>query len=86
MTQANIELHIEELVLHGFAPGDRLGISEAVKQELQQLFAEQSASPSWAQDGEYPLLEGGRFELAPGSKAETIGTRIAQAMYGELSG
>jgi hypothetical protein len=33
----SINLHIEELVLHGFAPGDRHRISEAVEQELTRL-------------------------------------------------
>ena len=36
-----IELHIEELVLHGFAPGDRHPIGDAVEHELIRLFAEQ---------------------------------------------
>ncbi len=30
----NIELHIEELVLHGFSPNDRHAIGEAVQREL----------------------------------------------------
>ena len=41
MESANLNLHIEELVLHGFAPGDRYRIGEAVQQELTRLFAEQ---------------------------------------------
>ena len=31
MKPQNVELHIEELVLHGFAPGDRHRIGEAVR-------------------------------------------------------
>jgi hypothetical protein len=30
--QANIELHIEEIVLHGAEPADRLRIGDAVEQ------------------------------------------------------
>ena len=37
----NIELHIEELVLHGFSPRDRDAIGEAVQRELTRLFVEQ---------------------------------------------
>ena len=45
----NIELHIEELVLHGFEPGDRHRIGEAIERELARLFAEQGTPPSLAQ-------------------------------------
>ena len=43
MTRHNIELHIEELVLHGFSPSDRYRIAEAIERELVQLFSRQSA-------------------------------------------
>jgi hypothetical protein len=85
MRPANIELHIEELVLHGFAPGDRYGIGEAVERELQRLFAEQGALPRLAQDGEVAHLDGGAFEVARGARAETIGAQIAQTLHGGLS-
>jgi hypothetical protein len=85
MRPANIELHIEELVLHGFAPGDRHRIGEAVVGELQRLFAERGVSPRLARDGEVSHLDGGVFEMAHGAGAETIGARIAQALYGKLN-
>lgn len=85
MTPANIELHIEELVLHGFAPGDRYRIGEAVGREFQRLFAEQDASPRLAQDSEVARLDAGAFRVASGSKAEGIGAHVAQALYGGLS-
>lgn len=84
MTPANINLHIEELVLHGFAPGDRYHIGEAVQQELTRLFAEQGVPPSLAQGGEVGRLDGGRFEMTEGIQAGAIGTQIAQTIYGGL--
>ncbi|MEJ2009120.1 MAG: hypothetical protein P8Z30_13360 [Acidobacteriota bacterium] len=36
-SRRRVEVHIEELVLHGFAPGDRHRIAVAVKQELSRL-------------------------------------------------
>ena len=81
----NIELHIEELVLHGFAPGDRHQIGEAVQRELVRLFTEQGVSPSLLQGGEVARLDGGAFELAPGSNAEMTGNQVAQAVYGGLT-
>lgn len=84
MTQKNIELHIEELVLHGFALGDRYRIAEAVEHELAALFAEQGAPQSLNRDGAIERLEGGTFEAAQGSKPETIGAKVAQAVYGGM--
>lgn len=37
----NVELHIEQLVLHGFAPSDRYRIGAAIQQELARLLAQQ---------------------------------------------
>jgi hypothetical protein len=85
MKPANIELHIEELVLRGFAPGDRYRIGEAVEAELQRLFAEQGAPPSLTQDGEIERLDGGSFEMAAGSRSDAIGAQVAHAVYGRLT-
>lgn len=86
MRPANIELHIEELVLRGFAPGDRYRIGEALEAELQRLFAEQGAPPSLMQGGEVGHLDGGAFEAPRAAGAEAIGVRIAQNLYGRVTG
>jgi hypothetical protein len=81
----NIELHIEELVLHGFAPSDRYRIGEAVECELARLFAERGVPPSLVQGGEIARLDGGAFEVLPDSNAEAMGNHVAQVVYGGLS-
>jgi hypothetical protein len=85
MKPKNIELHIEELVLHGFALGDRYRIGDAMERELARLFAERGAPPSLVQGSEIERLDGGTFEVKPGSGAEAIGVRVARAVYGGLS-
>lgn len=80
----NIEIHIEELVLHGFAPGDRYCLGAAVELELARLFAERGVPPSLAQGAEFADMGGGAFEMAPGSRSEAIGAQVAQAVYGGL--
>ena len=80
----NIELHIEELVLHGFAVKDRYAIGEAIQRELTRLFAEQGVPQSLGQGYEVGRLDGGSFHIAKGAKADAIGEQVAQSVYGGL--
>jgi len=84
MKPKNIELNIEELVLHGFTPGDRHRIGEAVERELTRLLADRGVPQSLAQGGEVASVDGGAFEVAPGSRAEVVGAQVAKAVYGGL--
>jgi hypothetical protein len=84
MIPHNIEVHIEELVLHGFAPKDRYIIGEAVQHELQRLFAERGMPESSTAGYEAARLNGGAFTMKPGAKAHTIGAQVAQAVYASL--
>ena len=79
--KAQIELHIEELVLRGFAPGDRYRIGEAVERELIRQFVDQGTPPSLARGREVSRVDGGAFEVKPGFGAEAIGVQVAQAVY-----
>ena len=58
-----VELHIDELVLHGFAPGDRYPIGDAVEHELTRLFAEQGIPRSLTVNIERARRDGGDFTL-----------------------
>jgi hypothetical protein len=82
--QHSVELHIEELVLDGFASGDRYLIGEAVERELIRLFTEQGAPSAKIGGGEITHLNGGAFEISAGSNAATIGMQLAKAIYGGL--
>lgn len=84
MRPKNIELHIEELVLDGFEQVDRHRISRAVERELTRLFTERGIPPSLAGGGEIDHLDAGAFHITSNSKPETIGTSVAQAVYGGL--
>jgi hypothetical protein len=79
-----IEVDIEELVLHGFAPGDRYRIGEAVEQELSRLLADRGVPESLEGGREVASVDGGAIEVATGSKAEAVGVRVAKAVYGGL--
>lgn len=81
----NVELHIEELVLHGFAPADRYRIGAAVERELQRLLTEQGAPHLLNGNIELVQIDAGAFEVKPNAKSETIGVQVAQAIYGGMS-
>jgi hypothetical protein len=79
-----VKVHIEELVLHGFAPGDRHRIASAVESELTRLMSE-GGLPLWQQNP--PPLEriaGGTFQVKAGAKPQTAGTEIARAVFRSL--
>jgi len=80
----NVRLHIEELVLEGFPPGDRYRIAAAVEAELARLFAEQEIPPGLAGGGTMPMLDGGSFDVAPHARPDHTGAQVAQAVYGGL--
>ena len=82
----NVELHIEELVLHGFAPGERYRIGEAVERELQRLLAEQGAPNLFNGNVELAQMNAGTFNVEPNAKSETIGAQVAQAVYEGMKG
>ena len=79
-----VAVHIEELVLHGFAPGDRQAIGAAVEQELARLFAGQPLPAALARDGRRERVDGGSFPLARGTRPAGIGAQIAAAIHGGL--
>lgn len=81
MNPANIEVHIKELLLDGFAPGDRYRIAGAVEGELVRLFAEQDVSLSMSEGAEVEWMPRGTIYIARGSKAEAIGNQIAQNVH-----
>ena len=81
----NIDLYIDELVLHGFSPGDRYPVGDAVQQELTRLFTEQGLPPTLAQGGNVAHLDGGAFQVKSHLQAKTVGGQIASAVYGGLS-
>ena len=84
MNRQNIELHIEELVLHGFSPEDRHSIAGAVERELANLIEERGAPAEFVTSGQIEKLDGGSFQVLQGSKPEATGAQIARAVYGGM--
>lgn len=81
MRPERVELHIEELVLHGFPPRDRYGIAEAIQRELTRLLIEHGVPAALRQGGDVARLNGGSFEVTLGTSVETIGIQVARTAY-----
>jgi hypothetical protein len=81
----SIHLHIEELVLHGFAPSDRYVVAEAVERELARLVTARGISSQFTQKNSVEKLDGGSFKMVPGARADAVGVRVTQAVHGGLS-
>jgi hypothetical protein len=84
VSPASIEIYIDELVLHGFAPGDRYGIGQAVTGELTRLLAAQDYPASFGQSAEVAFLDAGSFRMAQGAGPEAVGAQVAQTIYQKL--
>jgi hypothetical protein len=72
-----VELHIEELVLHGFPASERYRIAESLALELGRLLSERGSPESAASREEM------RAESFQARKGE-VGEQVAQAIYGGL--
>ena len=80
----NIHLHIEELVLHGFSPGDRYRIAESAQSQLVSLLTEKGVPAALAGGGRMDLLNAGSFHVGTAARPEGMGAQIAAAVYGGL--
>ena len=80
-TRPNVDLHIERLVLDGFAGLDRAALGAAVEAELTRLVAAHGVSPGLAGGGHTPHVDGGRISSGPGASAAALGVQVAQAVY-----
>jgi hypothetical protein len=80
-----IEVHIEQLVLHGFAPGDRHRVGAAVERELTVLLAAGKGLGLLRRDAEVAHVAGEAFDVPTGARPETIGAQMARAVYRGLT-
>ncbi|OUC11748.1 MAG: hypothetical protein B0A82_26530 [Alkalinema sp. CACIAM 70d] len=86
MQPNQINIHINQLVLHGFPPGNRDRMYAAIQQELTRLLTEQGIPPTLMQGAKADQIDGGSFNMTVGAKTEGIGTEIARSIYGGLGG
>lgn len=83
--RANVELHIDSLVLHGFPAKDRHKIAAALEHELSRLIA-QGGDPAYlaATSVQVNRVDAGSFQLDPAAGPSYIGHTVAQRVYRQL--
>ena len=82
MEHMNVNLHIEELVLHGFPAGERQRIAAAMQQELGRLITEQGLhAGGGTQDLSVERVQGGSLRIVAGQKPHATGVQIARNVF-----
>jgi hypothetical protein len=81
----HVEVGIDELVLHGFPVADRYLIGDALMQELGHLFETSETNDLLTNQAHIPALNAGRIVLPSNGKPASVGTQVAQAVYGSLN-
>jgi hypothetical protein len=82
--QPAVQLHIEELILHGLPPHQRHAIGEAVEHELTALLSQPGALSAFTASRELPHLDAGTLNLRAEAPAAQIGHELARAIHGGL--
>jgi hypothetical protein len=80
-----LNLHIQDLVLHGFGSIDRYRIGEAMEHELARLFSAQGAPRSLSGPTAVDLLDAGVIKIDSGAAPEPIGIQLARAIHETLT-
>jgi hypothetical protein len=80
-----IRLHIDRLVLHGFAHADRHRIAGHVRNELARLMVDDPALASLREPLTIERANAGSIRIRPGATPRVTGTLIAKAIHQSLS-
>lgn len=84
--KADLELHIDELVLRGLPYAQRDRISQAIQAELMRLLDESGLPPWLAGGGSLPEVRVDGLQVAAGARTNAVGAQIAGSIYSSLAG
>ena len=74
-----IEVRIEELILHGFTPGTRWQVADALESELHVLLAERGVPAAWKNSPE--KLTADAIRATNETRPAVAGEQIARSVY-----
>lgn len=81
LSAQDVEIHIEELVLHGVDVSDRAALGEALQRELQRLVAEQGIPTLLASPERFQRWSPAPLTLDAGMKPDQLGARLAWTLH-----
>ena len=84
MKHPDIEIQIDELVLHGFPPMNRRLIKEAVETHLARMFLDGRMYQGFTEDKTIEKSHAVSINLKSDSTPGNIGKQIARSIYGEI--
>ncbi|MBN2118652.1 MAG: hypothetical protein JW730_18915 [Anaerolineales bacterium] len=82
---ANVEVQIDELILHGLFASNRYDIGDAFSHELELLLGEVNLDSSVIKEGHIRVLRTDQITVSPKAKPALVGMEIAQAVHGGLN-
>jgi len=84
VSRPDVDLHIDELILHGFAPGSRQAIAAAIEAELGRLLVAGGVPESFAGGASIASLDAGTFDVGASERPNALGVRIGRSIYQSL--
>jgi plasmid stabilization system protein ParE len=85
MAIPDIDLHIEELVLHGYTPSEARRAGAALQTKLGRLLSGRGLPKSLAASAEIPKIDTGQVRHPAAVGPEATGVEIARAIHGGLN-
>lgn len=82
----DIEINIEQLVLHGFTNSDKAQIAEALQTALTEALANQGITPLLKHSIDIPYVNAGSLPLQANSKPANVGAAVANSVHSTLKG
>jgi hypothetical protein len=82
----SVTVEIGELVLHGFARGDRHEIGEALQRELGELLSNRGIPQSLAGGRDLARLNAATINMPDRGKPAAVGKQVARAVYNQFAG
>ncbi len=81
----NIEVQIDELVLHGFSFTDRYVIGDAFSLEIERMLNASTSHAFIHQDTNLSTINAGKIMLQANARPTSTGMQVARAVYGSLN-
>ena len=81
LSPRRIEIHIDELVLHGVAPAGRRAVVDALQLELEALVARHGVEALLSRPEGSAQQSAGPITLAPGAGPAQLGAQIARTVH-----